>query len=212
MTEDEPQVPDQARELAIFEPLSTLLWEALEAGTSQATSFFASNTGRFSPSLFAHLVRWFGGSFLQDKGLFLEEFEPEEMLSDGLCFVFHSRRYRVWKSKNGELPPPGPSQAKRDFYNQRSAQPRLFVLDGEVSVELNLGALWSVGSSHRLSSLRLVCPRWASFDGLRAAEWWNVELPHPATLVAPVSPDSASPQADLPIELQSQGDEMEQAE
>jgi hypothetical protein len=212
---ESPHEPDRQRELATIAPLLPILYEATEGATLKASQYFEVDDStqalrRFSPNLYANLVRYHTGEFLHDKGHVLEDFEREDMLNDGLCFVFQGRRYRMWKAE-GELPPlPGLSQPKRDFFNQMVGQPRLFRLEEETVVELNLILLWIVDTKHRLKELRLVCPKYASADGLRVAYWWNLLLDHPATMEAPI-PSPPEPPKDLPItKRESEADREEQ--
>jgi hypothetical protein len=205
MTMESPHEPDRQRELATIVPLLPILYEATEGATSKASQYFEVDANidplrRFSPNLYANLVRYHAGEFLRDKGQVLEDFEREEMLNDGLCFAYQGRRYRMWKSE-GELPPlPGSSQAKRDFFNQMVGQPRLFRLEDETVIELNLILLWIADARHRLKELRLVCPKYSSVDGLKVGYWWNLLLDHPATMHAPVSAPPEPPK-DLPITI-----------
>lgn len=205
MPSNSPIVPSQAAELSLLRPLLPLIWEALEIGTTNATKHFKDYKGKFSPYLFANLVRWHAGVFLQDKGYVLEEFEHEDMAADGLCLVYRKRRLRIWKAIEGELPAPGRSSIKKDFYNQKVRNPQLIPIDEECPVDLNLAILWNADSRHRLAALHLACPRWASHDGFKAGAWWTIQLDHPATATAGATGQSVVPsERDLPIHLKEE--------
>ncbi len=52
---------------------------------------------------------------------------------------------RMWKSDGQELPPPGPSERRQDFYNQ---QPTLFALERKDDAIVNLAILWNLDGGY----------------------------------------------------------------
>lgn len=210
------RIPEPNEELRKLEPLIPVLFEAFEGATESACAFFEGEEKPINAALHPCLVRYYARDFLQDKCQVVEEFEREEIANNGLCLAYRGRRYRIWKAEDERLPAPGPSGVKQAFLNQQLS---MFLPEhGEARpVDLNLVILWNVDQQHRLTGLHLVCPKWASSDGLTAEAHWACPIEHPAAGMAgvPSEPRPTEPDGykDLPIEIrETDARDIEQAE
>jgi len=201
MSMQTPQTPDPDDELQHLAPLMPLLFEGFEIATERACQFFEAESKPVNGALFAPLVRYHVREFLQDKGQVVDDFDREEMFNNGLCVTFGTRRIRMWKADDDTLPPPGSSLVKQSFLSQQLSWS---LLDGQSPrlITLNLVILWNVDGQYRLSTLYLVCPKWAPHEGLAAEAYWARAIPHPATSIDAVQrAPSETKSKDLPIEI-----------
>jgi hypothetical protein len=206
---------DKAAILAKLDAVVPLLYDAAEAATHQARSFFdslpAREAERRDPYLFAHLVRFYVCRALDERGQ-TTDFDKDWLANSGVSFRLDWLAVRFLKSAMGQLPAPGKSMTKRRFYRQIIGA-TLWEIDSTTRSipSVNVVITWDVDSLGNLSRLNVYCPSDGA-DSLDSVHWyWREELAHPATTIEP--PPSETPSEDDDREDLDIGDvELEEAE
>ncbi len=178
-----PNIPDPPRAVEDLALLTPVLFQALESGTQHAREYFEQQNLRVNADLYPSLVR-FHARRLFDEYKEMVSYISEELSNNGLMLFFGRYRIRILKSNRGDVPTPGQSRAKQQFYRQSVEQPFL-PFDAEATVEhnlqpVNLLVIWEVTSSYNLLSLDLVCPHNDELSPDAAQIYWQCPLPHPA--------------------------------
>lgn len=203
-----PGADDVLRELALVLGLIT---EALNYGAFKATGYFQQeDKGKIDRSLAAHLLRFHAKKYLQARGqtVFEEESVPgdnhldfQNVANSGL--FLHCGRYhiRIRKAEDGDIPAPGQSLSRQQFYQQM--QQSLPLPENEATDELHVNLLvyWDVVRLYDLSSVRIACP----IDGGETRSSVDVKWDRPLPIskfVLPLEPPDAEPDEDLPLELE----------
>lgn len=162
--------PNPSNVLNDLKYLTPELWQAFEAGTEHGRDFFELFEKPVEVYQFSSTVRWSVRHSLADAGLQLAD-----LPNNGLNVQFKEYSIRMIKSDNGELPPPGPSQTKQAFYQQRLP---LVIQDAIVRVaHHNVLVAWSVDRNYVLTDLTLYYPRYG--DENTSDCHWSISLPHP---------------------------------
>ena len=212
-------IPTPEEEVQALGPLVPLLFEGFERSTEGAYQFFESQSKPVNSWLYPELVRYYMTDFLRDKVQVIEDFDPEEIIKNGLSVIFRRRRIRMWKAGDDEFPAAGLSKTKLGFLNQQLA---FYVDDGGAFQEIdhNLVILWNVDKGHRLSKLYLLYPKSAESRWAPAQAHWSRQLDNEflsdveGTAVRPVGPSDEL--LDLPLEKAetepSDVDSIQQAE
>jgi hypothetical protein len=190
-------------------PFTRRFYRLIEAAIYEAKAYFDEPERELSPTLFANLVRYITKSrwdqFVSQPHAIedLLGFVRIELPNDGVAFQNTEFYLRCWKADEGSLPPPGHSQAKRQFFAQGSltgthwTQAAMSDVDPawESPPPSNLVLLWDVDANHGLSVLALVCPE-ADSEG-NYGEAWRIRLQHPAELEVPPSTEVLASELDL---------------
>jgi hypothetical protein len=171
--EVEEVLEDLRRELA-------LLRESIEAGTQTAREFFEERGWEVDRVLAPHIVRSVVKRVLEATGHRVEEMESESLANNGL--LYHCGRYsvRILKAQDGDLPAPGPSERRQDFFNQRPSQQRILgwaAASGEEEPRIvHLVVCWDVDHEYELAELYLALPRAGSATKTSVEPEWIVPL------------------------------------
>lgn len=188
-----PHEQDPDLTVARLSPLAPLLYKALEVGAIDAHGYFDERRQRPDQYLFPCLVRYHAKLVLDGAGHKAEEFEFDRrnIANNGLELSFGPYRIRILKARQGLLPSPGASKAKRHFYHQ------LVLLDQTIE-SMNLVILWDHGPTG-LAQLQ-VCRPARPFRYDEAPDYlWIRPLKNPA--LKPATADRASEVEDLDIRL-----------
>jgi hypothetical protein len=140
-------------------------------------------------SAFSTIVRLHAKSYLRTKNL--EAVEIEHVNLSGLSLRVPKYQIKMWKSEGSDLPVPGDSEPKQEFYQQP-----LFPKGTEQPNPLRLAVLWNIDWQKNLVAVWLVCPK--SGDEKSAEAHWCVKIPDPA-LASVLRVVAAAAPADLPI-------------
>lgn len=202
-----PVIPDSQEALSDLSQLIPTVYSTLEAAIQGAREFFDKENRPIDPYLAPCLVRYYAKQFLIAAGCNAEyeddvehdegdvEFKFHNLSNNGLALKSEKYQIRIWKSDDGELPVPGPSQVRQRFFQQLS-------LDMSVSAErTNLAILWEVSSNYTLIGLLLSCPKAGDNSRASVEAYWTIPIPHPAfsTTVGDQGEDHVEEFADLPI-------------
>jgi hypothetical protein len=177
--------PDQAVVLEDLAPVLPFIYAGVEAAIEQTRDFFPEEKP-VDAALAPNLVRYYLKEYIDHKSpaqsqlSVSSQFSREPLPNNGLFLHFGSYRIRILKADEGELPLPGPSRARRRFYQQT------LPLWAQVSVEedrpnpVNLVVLWDVNSEYVLNDLSIACPKDVGEGRGSVQCHWRAEIPHPA--------------------------------
>jgi hypothetical protein len=170
------------------------IYASFEYGIAKAKGYFEGEEIPVESSVFSALVRLHVKEYLQGKGV--EDVAFYDLALCGLCFRYRQYLIRMWKARDDQLPPPGPSETRQSFYNQ---QYRLNFNGDSVELEpRHLAFLWNLDSRFNLSALWLVCPKCFDLESATTEAEWSIPVPHPVLTIRVKAIVSTPP--DLPIE------------
>ncbi len=179
-----PNILGAEETLLRLTPLIQSLYHALEAATQEARLYFDQRKEPADPFLFPCLVRYHAKLILNEAGQ-NANYELDDLANNGLYLRYAGFQIRVLKSDNGRLPVPGASKQKQEFYNQQLSFGFMEANSGNPENPiLNLVVLWDVTSRQNLEPLILACPKAGSETRESVEEHWQIEIPHPAQLIA----------------------------
>lgn len=188
-----PCIPTFEEIFRKIRPLLIFTTQALEEAVPRAKDFFEGQGKGVDKYLFNDLVRYYVKCSLENAGFSVEEEEQEETVTDyqfhglannGLAGAFNCFRFRILKADHGELPLPGPSETKQQYYNQQL--PLLFDIPFDEYVKTvhpNLLILWEVDAHHNFAQLRLACPKSGGKTRDSVQAYFNEPIPHAAEIV-----------------------------
>ena len=177
--------------LADINPIVPSVYSALERAIADSTTFFPQGEA-VDPFLFPNLVRYYAHKYLEGAPKEIDGFLVERLSNNGLFFTFGAYHLRVWKADEGQLPAPGNSDRRLEFFEQPELFPGMRLM--------KLAIIWDTTNKGSLRNLMLVCPKG---DGNPSSETgqahWQIEIPHPATTVKVVATADADAE-DLELE------------
>lgn len=180
-----PQIIDEQR------PLTNALFEYLpEARRIAVSTYFEPRRLQINETLLGCMVRFEVRRMLASSGIQTEEEidESEDEAADhqlglrpsallGLTGVYKGYHFRILKSLDGTLPPPGRSIQRREFYAQQTP---LLGYDESRGARPNVVFLWRF-VSESFPELFIAVPKSAKNTRASVHTWHTVErLPHPA--------------------------------
>ncbi|MGH9376871.1 MAG: hypothetical protein ACRD1J_12025 [Terriglobia bacterium] len=191
---DLPAIPGPDETIADLSGLHPEIHRAFEHGVFKAKNHFEVEALDYDPSAFSTLVRLHAKEYFKRKGL--DAVEIEDVNLCGLSLRLPKYVIKMWKSDNSELPVPGRSEPKQEFYQQ----PILFPDEESNPLPLlHLAVLWNLNGSRNLTALWLVCPK--SGHERSAESYWCSRIPDPASSIH-VEVSQVSP-SDLQMELKA---------
>jgi hypothetical protein len=184
-----PHIPSPEKTLGDLTWLHPEIYRAFEHGVYKGKTHFDGEGLEWDASAFSTIVRLHAKSYLKTKNLHAVEIEHVNL--SGLSLRVPQYQIKMWKSEGSELPVPGNSEPKQEFYQQP-----LFPNGTDQPNPLRLAVLWNIDWQKNLAAVWLVCPK--SGDEKSAEAHWCVKIPDPAlaslpSLIAVAVPD------DLPI-------------
>lgn len=160
--------------------LHPLVYQAIEQAVEEAREFFSREKTPYEPYLFANLVRYKTRRLLAELADGPIMFGLSNLANNGIEIEYDGIVIRVWKADEGQLPAPGVSRAKQEFYYQP------YLPDLDISPEpVRLAVIWDTDSDHGLRELLLVCPKGANEPWMPGESHWLIPIPHPATAMKP---------------------------
>lgn len=102
--------------LCELDPLLRLVWEALEAGASDAHTYFDEHGEAINRTLYPGIVRYRAIQFFNSAGIEVTEFELANIANNGIEIAHGAYKLRVLKAEDGDVPRAGTSARKRNFY------------------------------------------------------------------------------------------------
>lgn len=160
--------------------LIRLIYTALDTSVSKAREYFAKqeyeDQRNVDKYLAPNMIRWETLSQLKRAGQNAREEEENgismsDLPNNGIHIDFKNYSIKVLKSQNGDLPVPGYSQSRRNFYDQ----PNLY--DGDFS-SINLLLLWNIDKPYSLGLLSLACPKSGEETRESVSHHWHCRIPN----------------------------------
>ncbi len=200
MTMKSTKIPAPDVVLEDTAPAMRLAHEAIEVGILAAKEYFGKLDQEIDPYLAADLVRYHAALHIDRKSSRIKGLHRQPLANNGLFVHFGSYRIRIRKSDEGEIPDPGPSRTMQAFYQQR-LEHWDEVMGEDEPVPVNLLLVWDATRNYVFLSMTLVCPKNGSENRGSAEKYWELTVPHPASM-----PRSAQPTTEVPPARQSEDD------
>jgi hypothetical protein len=181
---------ESAEVLGAIQPIVGPIYGGLEEAIDLAKQFFPEGK-KIDPFLFPNLVRYYALERLEPVSLEIDRFLVNRLSNNGISVRYGEYHMRIWKADEGELPPPGYSQTKVDFYEQRELFPGMRYL--------KLAVIWDVTSAGTLKKLLLVCPKGDGPPFANGQAHWQIEIPHPVTAISADKELAQQATDDLPL-------------
>lgn len=207
ITTNLPYVPTFEDIFPRVRPLLVVTTQAIEEAIPNAKGFFEAQGKSIDKYLFPNIVRYHIKCFMETTGLSVVMDEDEEsvieyqfqrLVNNGLSGIFSGFRFRILKADQGDLPIPGPSELKQQYYNQQLPLQFDIPLEEYIkSVHPNLIILWEVDNQHNFFQLRLACPKTGGKTRHSVEAYFNEPIPHAAELVK--SKTIREPEEDIQI-------------
>lgn len=181
-----PIIPAAPETLESLNPLLTVVFEALESGTLHAREYFEQQGDQpVEPYLYAHLVRYRAKQHLETHGHAVQ-FTTDDIAYSGLQVCFDRYRVRILKADQGDVPAPGISNRRQQFWAQLHLNiDQLSMFEDGTPPPVNLLVIWDVDGRHNLAPLTLACPKGGGTHRRSVEVYWHIPIPHPAERVEP---------------------------
>lgn len=175
-------VPTPEQILAKLSPLLPLLFQAIESSIVRTRDFFDNgNAGKVDLALAPNLVRFYAKQYFKEKGQEVEANEVvgmDPLANNGLLLRFGKYCIRILKSDHGDLPTPGHSRTKQNFYQQMLPFGMPEPFGKSLAETLNLIVLWNVDARYGFQGLNLACPKWGDNRKNSVEAYWQVPVPY----------------------------------
>ena len=185
-----PEEWNEDQALQELNPLTTALYDFLEAGVVEVIPWFHNRDLPTDERLATDMLRYEVRRRLKGWGIEVDMEEDVDLTplpNNGIEGTFNGWSFKLLRSRNDEVPPPGGSVRRANYCSQ---QLRLIPLDEQAGSEPrpNTVILWNFDSRYEQAQLRLAVPREARGPHAQVACYFNVPVPHPALeTVAPSS-------------------------
>ena len=184
-------MPPVTQVLAETAPLTNALFEYLPEGRRVALIYFEPRRLKPDETLLGCMVRYEVRLQLQEIGVPVEEENDGRVEGDdelglqhaallGLAGDYRGYRFRILKSPDGTLPPPGRSPVRRAFYAQ---QPSLFGYDEDRGPRPNIIFLWRFATGG-IPEIFLAVPKAGANTKVSVKTHYEIEqIPFPTTTI-----------------------------
>jgi hypothetical protein len=171
------EVPDAV--LDEVRPVLDILYPIFERAVAETQKYMQSKMEEFrgcdkelplDPYVFSQLVRFHASELIDSKEFTPIGFLFHRLPNSGMYIEYKGYQVRIWKADEGQLPAPGNSLAKQDFYQQElfpEIRPR------------KLAVLWESFVNGAVS-LILACPSGEGDPWQSGQSHWEITVPHPA--------------------------------
>jgi hypothetical protein len=160
-----------------------VLYAVFERSVADTNSYFQSRTKelhgeeidpRPEPHAYSMLVRYIACELFVGGEYSSVPYRFERLPNNGMRFEHGGYEVRVWKADDGELPAPGPSRSRQDYYQQP--------LFADLSPK-KLAVLWESLPTGAVT-LILACPKGDGEPWQSGQSHWEVTIPHPASNIS----------------------------
>ena len=203
-------VPDPQTVLGELSHLLPIVYSSLHYGIFETKEFFDQQENEehriINRFLAPNLVRYYTIQALKQKGQIVapdtDSLDLKTVPNNGICFSYERYDIRILKSYNGDLPIPGHSRSRQEFYHQLSLNLNVDDKD-EDGRRVNLLILWDVTPSYNLEVLSMACPKAGAETKESVIAHWHCKIPE-EILFGNLIPESNLKKVeveDLPISL-----------
>ncbi len=187
-------------------PILPTIYTAVDLGAQHVQEYRDWQQLPIDAVLAPGLLRSRAKRYLVAVGNDVADLDREDIPNNGLLLNFNRYGISILKSENGQLPPPGRSDRKQAFYDQRHLtdpqQPVLPFPNAELVLpdRLNVVITWSVTANYVLTGLTLSVPRYGALSQASVEVFWSRPMPPLELQQTPPPADPPSP-SDLPMTL-----------
>jgi hypothetical protein len=169
-------LPDLFTARQSLRPILPSVYRALESGAQDASIHFEHAVYEFEGGLHASIVRASCRHWLKQ-----QEFELEDLPSNGICLHHGDFRIRILKAREDTLPETNQSKARLQFFKQEP-----LLIDAEFQPDRwNLLVLWNIDNKLRLTDLRVACTKPVDDDPEGYETYWEFPIENPVKTIAP---------------------------
>lgn len=178
-------IPSSEEALADLTLIFPLVYSALEIGTVKAQEFFITEQrdkdDKRNRYLAPSLIRYHAIKELESAHYKIKVVEAsscinlQDVPNNGLMISYGNYDIRILKSNNGELPIPGHSTSRQQYYQQLS-----FPFHKDIPKHLskiNLIILWNMDRNHSLGDISLACPKAGGHTKDSVEIYWHTQIP-----------------------------------
>lgn len=163
-------------------PLFPLVQGSLEYGTYRAREFFKQHETealkKIDPYLASTIVRFYARDYLRSaEGQGESLANLPSIANIGLHIKYGSYQVKILKSSDGDIPVPGHSKSRRDYYDQQHLDLFMGDVDSQPPLPVNLLLLWSVHEQYELGVLSLACPKSGGITKDSVSAFWHCQIP-----------------------------------
>jgi hypothetical protein len=177
-----PEPPVVLRDLSHFFPIFN---SAFQQGTFKAFEYFDKigvDHKDIDPYLASSLVRYHARDVLRNSGQKIVDVDHllnfQNVPNIGIYLSSGRYNIRILKSKNGDIPAPGHSTKRQEYYQQIQPQTAFDFYEEVAGGKLNLLVLWDVIPPYNLSStVVLACPKDGGETRGSVIVHWKCEVP-----------------------------------
>jgi hypothetical protein len=178
-------IPEPEEIIERYLPLLKVLVAALRDGTRHAREYADWQKEQIDRVLGPSLVRKGAMRFLVNREVAVAEesaegaegsidYETEQLSNLGLAVATDGARFRILKSDQGRLPPPGPSTKRQQFWAQQGS---LFPIsksdNGATTGVVNFVLHWNADREYGLSRVYLACPKAGGTSRASVESYWD---------------------------------------
>ena len=128
----------------------------------------------------------------------------EVLANNGLEIKFEGYCFRLLKTGGGELPVPGPSQKKQEFYRQLPLPLGWPTTESEEAYP-NRIIMWQVDGEHKLVQLYLAAPKAGQTSKESVDAYYLVPIPYPTEIFEPQENGTVDHIDDIEVTLKETG-------
>lgn len=179
-------MPSFTEDIRRFRELLFVLWSVLDQSVGEAGDYFNRRGEKVDSYFFSPMVRYLTKVALTGMGFTVTlESEKENsppglavLPNNGLEIKHQGFSFRLLKTPDGEMPVPGSSQRKQEFYSQLLL-PLTWPDDPPEDTFPNRIVLWQVDHEYNLEQLYLAAPKAGDTTRASVEAYYNRPLPLP---------------------------------
>ena len=214
-----PYVASKEQALRELFPLTSTLYEVFpEAADEIVIPHFAVRGRPIDQGLATHMLRYEVRCSLDEVGISVfedsddslgdmpSEFDMQPLPNSGIEGIFAGWRFKLLRSRTGEVPPPGRSDRRKRFYSQQLGLRGFDKLE-ELQVRPNVVVLWDFDVTYRRIDIRVAIPQEATGEYGAVRCYYNVQVPHPVIVTSRQPREESSHAIEPNVAWKKQGEE-----
>lgn len=167
-----------------LEELIFIIHGAFEDVPRMAKQFFADRKEDVDSFLVNDLIRYYVKRYLSGRNFDVtEDYQLDYLPNNGLSLKYKGYHIRILKADHGDLPIPGRSNIKQQFYAQQLSLDSLLYVDEnlpEGSLRPNVLILWELSKNYDFKRLYLACPKSGNEKRKSVSAYFNEPIEHVA--------------------------------
>ncbi len=172
-----------------LEELIIVIHSAFEDTPRIAKQFFEDRNEDVDPFLVNDLIRYYVKQYLLEHDFNVtEDYQLDSLPNNGLSLRYKGYHVRILKADHGDLPIPGHSIIKQQFYAQQLTLDSLLYGDNNLptgSLRPNVLILWELTNSYDFKQLYLACPMSGNETRKSVSAYFKEAIEHVAYLFKP---------------------------